>query len=369
MNKLCSVLFVLALCLAGCAARGTAPVPPVHEPLGFSDIATATVLVTRGPLTQRTLLSGVVRTVWEPLFFDMEGTVAEVFIFPGEAVYEGQLLAKLDTQRPERDLQRLEETLTRLTREQERENERFTLNMMLKEMEYHEALKKAADDFDGDAMDAALHIWLDRERDALIHTHNRELRAVDIDDARRRIAELEEIINRSTIFAPADGVVSYNQIWGQRIVTTDDPILYFTLEKDIFVEYLENTLADSLLNAPRIEALVEGRVYPLAYTPMFNDTEIAMRRLRGLPLNWRFAVTEGQPEIGSFVTIVFYTVDIPDTLKIPINALLVSSESGAYVQHLVNGEMVETFVQTGARTATFVEIVNGLAEGDEIRVR
>jgi hypothetical protein len=245
---------------------------------------------------------------------------------------------RLDTLEPEAELARIGEQITQLERALWQENERFAFNVIPNILE------------------------------RTLHAHAVELILFDIAAVRRAYDERKEALQASVMYAPANGIASYNKLWAGQPVTAGEGVVFFTLEQKRFIEYIGDPLPLHWANAVRVEALIDGESYPLSPLHAYDEAEIAAQRLRGKTPEWRFAVT-GTPPLGAFATIVFYTQEIPDTLMLPVNAVSVSPLIGTFVWLLIDGEPVETPVRTGVRTGAFIEILYGLAEGDEVVVQ
>jgi len=73
---------------------------------------------------------------------------------------------------------------------------------------------------------------------------------------------------------------------------------------------------------------------------------------------------------GDIIYIRMYNFHLEDVLRIPVNSVSYSHETGDYVYVMVNGRKEMRQVEVGAmRSSTMVEIISGLEEGDEIYVR
>ncbi|MCL2216463.1 MAG: hypothetical protein FWB91_05505 [Defluviitaleaceae bacterium] len=342
---------VLSACASHAAAVGHMAGPQILEPIGFVDphADISTCFVTRGPMEQISMRSGAVRVAWEPLFFETHGWVYEVYAMPGASVVAGQLLARLDSDAIAERIENQEEFIANRTRFRQLETERFMISMTMMQLD-------GADDAQMD-------------RAEILHNHEMDILNRDINNARRYLQELRRDMAQTELRAPAAGIITHDT-WYGRFLNTEISAMYLSPSQDIFVEYLGVNLF-ILPRAPRIEAHIEGRVHELIYTPMATEFEIAFRIHEGQPVDWRFEILPADghmPGLGAYASILFYTVDIPDALRAPVNALTVLPE-GSFIYRMENGEPVRTLVQVGDRTDTFVQILDGLEEGDEIVVR
>ena len=87
------MLLLAAVLLAGCTEQETAPAPELLEPVGVqSDMAAAYI----GEIFDVTYYSGSVKPYVEELFFEVDGTVESMNVYPGMTVSEGDVLIELD---------------------------------------------------------------------------------------------------------------------------------------------------------------------------------------------------------------------------------------------------------------------------------
>ena len=370
------IIFLLVI-NSGCASQTeeTVTAPPVLDPTGFVDmlLSEPTGIAARGTMQQIRTLSGIVRVGWEPLSFDASGVVAMVYVLPGDTVYHGQLLARLDGGALAERIERQQAVVDRMVRSRMLTDEQFTLSMLLRQLDYTDAMRQASINLDAAAMDAAHEILLDIERQEIIHAYDMELRMLNISTAQDYLQELLDSQIALELFAHADGVVSFTQAWEGLFVTYETIIFYLSEPQDVFVEYLGHAPYDTwLTRSSRIEGHIDGRVYELIYTPMATSRELAIMRMLGETIDWRFEIVplHGHvPDLGAYVSILFYTVYVPDALMVPVNALRSFAEGGFYVRRKEYGEFVTAPVRVGDRTDSFVQILDGLEEGDEVLVQ
>jgi len=359
--KLFSALCIAAgLLLAACAspALEAGLAPPLLQPAGFGEIATDTVFVDRGTVEQVYSRRGLVRVSSIPMFFDTYGFLYTVYAFPGDSVHEGQLLARLDGTDFVTAIDRLQEDIARMSRDSAIANELFVLEIALMQLDNAQSYEI--------------------ERAELVHAQDMELRALGIEDARRYLNELLEAHRHMELRAPAEGTITFLEqidlgVW----VTPVTPFMFINICDEVFIDYVgliphPNPLlpqVTSLVGAHRITARINGETYEIEHVRL-SPQEAFQYRSHGLaiPTRFRFASgTENLPPKGSYASLMFYTVWVPDTLRIPFNALVFSTQ-GPYVYRYDNGRRIPTPVRIGVRSAVYFEILEGLEEGDEIIV-
>jgi len=380
MKKLAALL-VGALCLVGVVgcdaqpAETAEPPPPVMEPLMFLEAAVHTAPVTRGSLGQVTALPGLVRVGWEALSFEVPGSIARVYVLPGDRVHEGQLLARLDGESFEEAAAEYRESLALLLRRQALAEERFLLEMQLMQANYNRAVRRAAETLDTQDSDYALEINMDMQSADNEHTHYIQLLNFEIQDARRRMQDATDSLAQVYIHAPADGYITFNDIFlTGAFVDAETPIVFFSEKTEVFVEYVGSmSIPPAWLNSQRIVAQINGLEYGLDFDPGTDVMEITRRRLMGDPPDIRFEImprTDGQmPALGDYATILIYITWNPDVLRMPLNALMHNPQDGHFTYRMIDGVPTMTHIRVRTRTTTHIEILEGLEEGDEVVVR
>jgi multidrug efflux pump subunit AcrA (membrane-fusion protein) len=371
MKKLCLItaLLLLLVKITACGAQ-----PPVGHSEG-PDLITpvfgrvASVRVERGTITEVQLLPGMVRVESEALFFKVDGLNFDAFhVYPGETVYAGQLLASLHIPHRREQVENQELHIARLLRSHALAVETWEIDFELMQIRYTERLRAAAENFDEAAMADAQRLYLEMDRARLERSQDEEWRRIERADAFARLEELREGLLDTELLAPYDGVITYISpiSYGAPINTTLRILYIAPLDAPHFVEYT----GPSLPNRSRVQRIVgdiNGETFDLTYTPLTRE-EVAYATLHNLPRRTRFALPEGLDfPLGSPVRIFSYTLYMPDVLFIPANAL-VGTGANAYVYRMEGGTWIPVNPTFGVRTATFVEILDGLSEGDEIRV-
>lgn len=347
------IIFCL-FALAGCAsseARQTAE-PELIEAAGFAGTLPDIAAVSRGPVSQIYVRHGIVRMESMPLSFETDGRLLEIHVFPGDTVYEGQLLARLDVEEIEENIAQLEEQLAGLIRAAEIAEEIFSLQIALKWLDFTEETP------------------FEVERAEMLHAQSAEMRELDIESLGRRISELRAGLAHTNLYAPVSGTITYTRLWVER-VSAGERVIYMNYSPDVFVEDVEGIVPARLRDAVRHEARVNGLVFEIEEIPMTTH-EIAQATLHDMPLRNRFAIMplDGVlPPHGAYASIVYYEILVEDTLRVPANAVVSTRDLGNFV-YLVAGEQnVRTPVHVGAITDAYVEILAGIEYGDLVVVQ
>jgi len=365
------IIFMLLALLVGCASQTAAGItaPPLTEPIGMAGIARDTVTAAHGPVQQITIAHGIVRVESVSLSFDVSGHIAAVYVLPGDNVQAGDLLARIDSEDLAESVQKLEADILHMTHSHRLAQDMFVYEVALLRLDYLSATREAAETLEEQVQNEALRLMLEIENAEMLHRQRQELRTLDIADARRRLDELQELLPQMELRAPYDGIVTFVvYISGGNWIAADAPIIYINHCPNVFVYYIGAHLPHALLNAPKIIARINGQEYELYHIPMTRQERLEASR-RGIPERWHFNFVYGQPPLGAYASIVFYTINVMDTLRVPINAVFFMEGVGSYVYRVQNDELIMTHVRVGVRSNSFAQILEGLEEGDEVFVR
>ena len=362
------LIFLLSACMYNVAPVGSGP--ELIDSVEIVALEADSVVVARGDLEQIEVRHGVVRVESYALSFEAAGYLAAIYVFPGDEVYEGQVLARLEWEELAEELARQEELVGFIGQRDALAEEIFAMQLGQKLLEYEMVLREAAADFDADAMEAAELILLEIERDEMLHRQAMQFYSLDYEYARRSVDSLREAIDSTVLLAPESGTVTYRVhsrpgTW----LAVGEPLLFVNYLADLFVEYTGNSLPAALELAERMEARINGQTYDMRHIPM-SDEEVLYRRHHRLPMRWRFEIlSEEMPPLGAYASMLFYTVYVPDVLRVPVNAIVSEEDLGNYVYQVINGGHVIRPVRIGVRTDSYAMVLDGLAEGDEILVR
>lgn len=95
MKRMSALILLLMLLLCSCAAPVAPEAPELLEPVQ-AQLQTATVL--RGDLMDATIEYGNIFIASQPVAFSIDGTVETVHVIPGQSVKQGDILAELNTE-------------------------------------------------------------------------------------------------------------------------------------------------------------------------------------------------------------------------------------------------------------------------------
>lgn len=134
-------------------------------------------------------------------------------------------------------------------------------------------------------------------------------------------------------------------------------------QKQIQCDYIGK---GAVTKAKEVYALINGKRYEVEYQPMESDEYKQLEEKNGKVYSTFKILSDAEDvEMGSYVVIVLVNNVYKDVLTVPKDAVS-KDETTSYV-YVVNGnESVYTPVKTGVSDGGYVEIVNGLEEGDKV---
>ena len=365
LTGLCFGLIIFAAC-AGAA------VPPVLIAPVSADIRMDTAVVTRGPVAEVWRHSGVVRRDAQPLNFgSLAAAFGEYYVRLGEDVIQGQLLARLDFEELEKQIARQEERISDMNIAFVFDNELRTLDLDIRAIELtndalyvsHEVHERRMLELDR----AWVELELAGDRHALTMSHEAAV-----------LQSLRDQLTQSEMRAPFSGTVVHLApkapgAW----VAPFEPMVYIArTDAPVYVEYIQDSGNMPHLRhrhhpnhpsrAVRVMIHADGQVFETTRVQLTRDQILRY----GNPAPVRFSIVgDTQPALGSFAAIHAYSHWVEDVLRIPRSALLSSPDLGFYTYRIENGQRIMTMISVGPRTETYVAVLSGLEEGDEVYVR
>ena len=363
------MLLLLAMGLASCSRDAEVVAPPL-----ISSVAAApdSAFVTRGTVESFSILPGITRSPTEAVRLESgSGRIGAIYAWPGDMVVEGQLLARLDASHTEELIDNLEEAMLRMRTLHRFRSEEMALEIAILELMHSEALNALQDPPGEQAMNEVRRLrerlaWSRLDRNHLQRRHD-----LDILEAEATLHSLQESLGNMEIRAVFDGEVVYTMGIGAW-VNANDPVMYIARPLGVFVEHVGIPLNPVLLRSGvRVQGAIGGKVFDLELIPVTVEEQLYYNR-RELAPPMRFEVLAGLHDIpppGEEVFIHFYTVWADGVLRVPGNALFPGGQDDPFVYRFEEGRQVRVYVTVGSTTETYVEILEGLNEWDEVFVR
>lgn len=357
MNKrLIALGVVLALLLCSCGEE-TYDAPELADSV---KVVYDTVAVERGDVTATILYDTYVLPVSIDTKFDeISGTVEEIFVKPGDAVAEGDALLRLNTESLEERLDAAQDSLDALESTGERERRLLEIDLELAKLSYEEQVE-----IDPNGVNAELAELEVRKCESAIADYDDEFDR-SLTSAREQVTKLENDIAASTLRAPSDGeVITVHVSVGARV--SNETTLVTVSDGD--TRYIHCDDSEKIPLAGKASMVLDGVEYALDRWE-YTESEAAAFDAAGISAPHRFLRADGGelPDIGEYIQLIVVREESTDTLRIPANALW--RDSGVTYVYVIDGtEKVYTEVEVGVTNDAYVEILEGLGEGDAVYV-
>lgn len=353
-------VLLLMSTLCGCQSQQTSSAPELLEPAG---VKMDTATVTRGDIFDVALVEGSVVPYVEEVQFTIDGKLGALYVQVGDTVKEGQLLATLDTESTNKQIETLQneikdtQTLARYTDRQ------AEIDIEIAQAQL--AIQKES----GVSAEAckAQEIKIEQMKTDLAQT--KELRKMELDRKKASLAKLQENLPNMEMRAPFSGQVVYVR----NIKEGNNLSAYTTLiciadetKLSISTEYISER---SIKNAEKIYAKIDGTDYDVTYVPYDLDEYISAV-LAGKEMYTEFSINEPSTllQSGQYVALMMVTKSKEKVLTLPINALY-KDNNGYYVYKIVDGNRSRCPIGVGVISTTEAEITEGLQEGDVVYVQ
>ncbi len=360
MNKqklICAVLSLLLAVGFACAQE----TPQLLEPVGVQLNAVAAWV---GEISEVKNFEGAVVPETQSFWFEQEGRVSNVHVIPGQQVKAGEPLITLDTKAEEERLEAVEKQIEQLETNAYYEDEIALLDLQMLEVELR-ALQNAQP-----RDDKAIALkQLDIEQKQLDMELNLQLRRLTLSKLQDEQAQLNKEIESNVLTAPFDGRVFHIQsdlkagVW----VSAYTPLVYLADDTRLQIESAYVS-AMALERAHALYARIGGGIY--AITPVDTDEkEYLSQVLAGETPKVRFTINAPDDALaaGKYAAVCMESDYAADALLVPANALY--TDGGIYLYVMENGVRVRRDVKVGIATDWYIQIVEGLEEGELVYVK
>jgi multidrug efflux pump subunit AcrA (membrane-fusion protein) len=363
-KKLRYILLSLILFLVGCSSSmGQMSPPELNAPASQRvDLAT----VTRGTLEQIRLYYGIVRVSSDQLHFGVTPLRFDEFhVMVGDEVVQGQLLARLNVEHIEDQIEDLLEVISQTGEAHQFENNIAGIEISILEAERGELIAQEEEDV------LIASKTLDINQRHLELAHAREWQALTMRDLNNRLEELNEQLIEGELLAPYDGTITWlaNMTFGDGLYPFQT-IVCITNHQDVFIEYAATGhLAFSLVGELTVSAMIGDRAYPLKARVLCED-EVSRYILNEMVPPSRFDVIDQNVRLTPGVPVIIrhYNNIALNTLMVPVNTVY-SLFNYPYVYVNNNGSRELRYIETGIRNRAFIEVLSGLEEGEEVFVQ
>jgi len=341
----------MILLLAACGHGQNQPLaaPPLYAPVAAQPDS---AFVTRGAIRSVVVLPGITRLPTMVVFpGSASGRIAQIHAWPGDFVEEGQLLATLDSSQLQQQISNLQNRIEHMQSSFELQSQEMSLQIQIMQNSGDPSLSLARLDLD----------------------HLQRRHALDMTEATTMLDNLLVNLNDMEIRAATNGQIVYTELVGTW-VGANDAVMYIAKDapSEVFVEYIG-------MSAPviwfrrdiRMHAAIGDKTYEIELMPLSPAQQLHYAS-RDLDPPVRFMIladADDLPPAGLSVFIRLYNHWVDDALRIPNNALYRSWPDTNYVYRIEDGQQTRVDVTVGEITISYVEILEGLNEGDEVFVR
>lgn len=261
------------------------------------------------------------------LAFETSGKITHIYFSEGQATKSGQLLAKLNDATLQANLKRLQAKL-QLTEDRLRRQKA----LLEKEAVSHEAFQQAE---------------------------------VDLQTLKAEIEQVQAQINQTELRAPFDGTIGLRQVSLGEFVSTSQAVASITATNPIKIEFaVPERYAALLKSGDEITFTVEGDINQRKAEIYATDSKVNTNT-RTLCVRAKCENLDGKLIPGRYVQVTITAQKYTQTLAIPAEAII--SEMGIDKVYVYRSGVAQPVnIIKGLRTASDVQIINGLEVGDTV---
>lgn len=359
---LCLALVLVTACLAGCSEEVVVS-PELKEPVGVqSDMAAAYI----GEIYNIAYYDASVIPYIEGLYFEVDGVVSSVNVYPGMKVEEGDVLIEMNQEALQDQVDARRDELEYLEQDYAYTDALAQMDIDMLDIELRQMKANGADE-----TQIALKELDIRQKQANLR-HTQQLREPELEDKRKALAELENDLVENCLTAPFTGTIIYGDILREgSSIKAFDNVLY--LADDTRLQLMGEYVSDyAFSGADRIYAQIGAEEYEIERVPL-DQEEYISKVLSGGTLNSYYELVGSEEELaqveaGQYAAVFVRSNYIGDALLVPSGAVL-KDATGRYVYVNEDGQRVRRMVKVGMTTDGLAQITEGLEEGEVVYVK
>lgn len=327
------------------------PVTPVVSE--YKETTYETTVVTRGDIiNDGKVTASYQATVVQELYFEVDGyAIDEIYVQAGDTVEEGQLLAQLnmedlesqllscqnDIETLELELSQIEETIDILYAAQVA----YRKTLSADELASTKTASEVVASYESQKSEIEDELWIE------------EL----------RLSEIEEKILKRQIYAPMDGIISY-------VRSTD---YYYTSDRDhMMIKVLDDATSMFVFDSSDGDLFVVGDTAEIEVSSEYYSGTVVIIEPDedGKEVDYYIQLDDVQVVFSNgdrgYIEVVYE--QYLDVLYLPEDAI--KQSKGQDIVYYLNEDGVRDYkyVETGAESDGYVEIISGVEEGDVIIV-
>lgn len=359
---LCLALILVTVLLSSCS-EVVVVAPELKEPVGVqSDMATAYI----GEIYNISYHDASVVPYIEELYFEVDGTVSKVNIYPGKKVEEGEVLIELDQEAEIENLERLRRQLAYTEQDYAYTDALAELDIDKLRVELKHMMSSGADQTQIELKELEI-----KQKEANLR-QTKALREPDLKKSRETIAELEADLEQNSLKAPFSGTIIYGDVLQEgSYIRAFDNVVY--LADDTRLQLMSGFVSDNQFTAAsRMYAQIGSEEYEIANVPIDMHEYVSVT-LAGGTINTYYDIIGpadklDEVEAGQYAAVYLLNRYIEDALLVPSGAIM-KDVTGNYVYVDNNGQRERRMVQIGMITDGLTQITEGLEEGEVVYVK
>ena len=356
-----TIVFALLLCLVLSGCKTEVVEAPVL--LETNNLKIPTVTVEYGDVYNIDYATGGIHPYSEKLSFASEGIFDGFDVMSGQQVKKGDVLAHLDYEAMQAQLDSLKEHLEYY--QEAAELELTTLNLTYQQVKEEQAQLQAAG-----APEYALELkYIDAWEATMNINHAEQNHELEFGELEEQVRQLEEKLAQDMkIIAPFDGTVTWmnTKIGKGAYLTADMPIMAISTNEQLYI--ISEKMSDTYRTfCERIYAKIGDQEFDLVMRPRSDKEDIQNQRQQ-YALTSEYDFAEALPadvDTSTNALVVFLWNYRPNVLNLP-NETVHKDADGYYVYKVVDEELIRTTIEIGIQTPLETEIISGLKEGDAV---
>ena len=364
MKKKLIVLAMLLAFTSGCAAKQTAEIPELLEPVGVN---MDTFTVTAGDYINTDSYPGSIVPDTTDVCFSVDGVVEEVFAYPGEWVEKGDKLIALDLEDLTEQIEDLTAQIADIETEAVFDDQLADIGIQTLQVEHQQIVNAAGYWSDGATMKR-----LEIEQATTAKTQMVEAREQNLANLKSKQEKLNANVTDQVITAPHAGHVFFKDtVKAGAAVRAGKPICYVT-DPSRLTFITETFVSDSSLKSKEYYGWIGGKARELTPLP-FSSEELIEATTSGKSFGRSFSVAGNAAELkelyaGQSGVLMIETTHETGVLTVPSSA--VKRNSDGYYLYVVEGDTrTKRNVEIGSHNDVETVITYGLSEGEVIYVQ
>lgn len=360
---------VMCMVLTSCGRNsGKNEVPELMEPVNS---VSSTVKVEVGDIENTEIVTGEIIPYTEELSFNRDGFVETVYVREGDHVKKGDKIAVMVGGTDNGEQNDIINEIDAKKRSYAVDNLDMEYDIKILKLEkkkLQDSLKKARKKEKSDIKNQINIKEVDIEIAELKYESQKENQQIEFDELERKKNAVAKDVEEYFLYSGMDGIVSFieatngSQVSRGSLVAAVSDINRFHVRSD-FVS--NNTYSQS----KRCYITCDGKEYDVTMRP-YDSKEVDERLEQGLPVSSFFDIKDADSSLtmGKNVDVHVELASSKNTLLVPVNAVY-TDNGKSYVYRYVDGAKIKTDVKKGVENSTYIEILSGLEEGDDIYVQ